>query len=92
MSVRLDPTDKSKVFGQKLNDLLQAVIEFEEEDFKEQLEDLAYVEFMTPDEHTVLYEWVVSEEPELPRDLLAKCPHQFASATLLFAMIEDGER
>ena len=93
MSTALDPTDKSKMFGNKLDDLLLAVQEFELEDFEEQLHELAYAEFMSLEEHTKLYEWVHTDNRDpVPIEILAKCPHQYAMATLLYAMIQKGEQ
>lgn len=81
----------SPVFKQKLNDLIGAVQEFERDDFIDQLGDLAYVEFITPEEHVKLHEWAKSDSTPAPLELLEKCPHQYACATLLQLMIADGE-
>ena len=92
MSIAIDPTDKSKLFGSKLNDLILAVQEFELEDFENQVQDLAYAEFMSPEEHTKLYEWVnMDVRGPTPAEILVKCPHIYAIATWLQHMITEGE-
>jgi hypothetical protein len=84
----LDARDKFSLFGEKLSELLAGIIQDEEEDFGDQMFELAYDE-LTEQEHRVLLNWVENTgEDFVSRELLAKCPHPYATAYLLMWMIE----
>lgn len=92
MGEQLDPRDKSKPFGSKLWDLVEAVQEFEHDDFVEQLSDISYTAFMTPEEHIRLYAWATGSMFDIDaeiKDLLRKCPHQYATAVWLELTLRD---
>lgn len=92
MGEQLDPRDKSKPFGSKLWDLVVSVQEVEHDDFVEQLSDISYTEFLTPEEHTKLYTWTKGDMFEVDgeiKDLLRKCPHQYATAVWLELTLRD---
>lgn len=92
MGTKLDPTDKSKVFGETLNALLENVIELEESDFRDCLVNDNYKGMLTTREIDKLQNWMDGiGKPGMPRETLLKCGHPYAKASVLWAMIADGE-
>jgi hypothetical protein len=78
-------------FWERLDSLLADIQDTEQSDFEDQLYEAAYVpHHITVEENDKLLLWVKGKnEDDIPREALAKCPHIYAQACVLWLQLAD---